>query len=118
MQILYLILGLIAGIFSGSLGIGGGIIMVPSMVLFFGLTQHQAQGTSLAVMLPPVFFFAVWRYYSHGHVNIPMAIFTSIGLIVGAYLGANLIQGVSEVALKRAFGILLIFVGIKMVFFR
>ncbi|MBU0469527.1 MAG: sulfite exporter TauE/SafE family protein [Candidatus Omnitrophica bacterium] len=118
MQILYLALGLVAGLFSGFFGIGGGIILIPSLLYFFGMTQHQAQGTTLAIMLPPVFFFAVWKYYSSGHVNVPVAIFASVGLTVGAYLGANMVMGVPDIMLKRIFGCLLILVGIKMVFFR
>ncbi|OGX07930.1 MAG: permease [Omnitrophica WOR_2 bacterium GWA2_37_7] len=118
MQILYLVLGLVAGLFSGFLGIGGGIVLVPSLVYFLGMTQHQAQGTTLAIVLPPVFFFAAWKYYSSGHVNVPVAIFASVGLTVGAYLGANMVMGVPDVILKRIFGFLLILVGIKMVFFK
>jgi len=117
MQILYLVMGLAAGIVSGGLGVGGGIILVPSLVFFFGLTQHQAQGTALAIILPPVFLFAVLKYYSAGNVNIPIAIFASIGLFIGAYFGATFVQGIPDVMLKRAFGALMIIVGIKMVFF-
>lgn len=116
--VLYLIVGLIAGILSGAFGIGGGAIMVPLLVLWFGLTQHQAQGTALAVMLTPVFILAVVRYYTAGNVNVQMALFIACGFVVGALLGAHLIQGLPEATLKRAFGIFLILIGIKMVFFK
>lgn len=117
MQIFYLAIGVLAGVFSGCLGIGGGIILVPSLVHLFGMSQHQAQGTTLAIMLPPVFFFAAWKYYSQGNVNVPVAIFASIGLTAGAYLGANLAAYIPGLILKRLFGGLMILVGIKMVFF-
>lgn len=110
----HLLVGLVGGIVSGAFGIGGGTIMVPAFVLFFGLTQHQAQGTALAVMLPPVFLLAVLRYYWAGNVKVQMAIFVALGFVVGAFLGAQLIQNVPDVTLKRVFGTLLILVGIQM----
>ena len=111
---LYLIVGLGAGIVGGALGLGGGAIMVPAFVLLFGLTQHQAQGTALAVMLPPVFILAVLRYYWAGNVKVQMAFFVAAGFIIGAFLGAHFIQGIPDAYLKRAFGIFLIIMGIKM----
>jgi len=116
--ILYLILGLAGGIVSGAFGIGGGTIIVPALVILFGLTQHQAQGTALAVMLPPVFILAVLRYYWAGHVNVPMAIYIALGFLFGALLGAHVIQDIGDVHLKRSFGILLVVVGIKMAFMK
>lgn len=115
---LYIVVGLIGGIFSGALGIGGGAIMVPLLVLWFGLTQHQAQGTALAVMLTPVFILAVLRYYAAGNVKVQMALFIACGFVVGALLGAHWIQGIPDTTLKRAFGIFLILIGIKMAFFK
>lgn len=117
MQVLsYVLLGLTAGLLSGTLGIGGGAILVPSLVFLFGLTQHQAQGTSLAIMLPPVFILAVMRYYQAGQVKIPIAIFAAIGLTLGALLGAHFVQYISDANLRKLFGVFLIAVGIKMVF--
>jgi uncharacterized protein len=114
----YVILGLIGGTISGMFGIGGGTIMVPALVIFFGLTQHQAQGTALAVMLPPVFLFAVLRYYWAGNIKVQMAIFIALGFVVGAFFGAHLIQGVHDAHLKKGFGILLVLVGLKMAFLK
>ncbi len=114
--VIYVIVGLIGGIFSGALGIGGGTVMVPALVMLFGLTQHQAQGTTLAVMLPPVFILAVMRYYWSGHVKIQMAMFIALGFIFGALLGAHFIQGVPDAHLKKAFGVFLLLIGFKMVF--
>lgn len=112
--VLYMIVGLTAGIVGGALGLGGGAIMVPAFILLFGLTQHQAQGTALAVMLPPVFILAVLRYYWAGNVKVQMAIFVATGFIIGAFLGAHFVQNIPEVQLKRAFGIFLVIIGIKM----
>lgn len=119
MQIVsYLLVGLIAGIFAGLLGIGGGIVMIPVFILIFGLTQHQAQGTCLAAMLPPVFIFAVWKYYQQGNVKLQMAIFVAVGLCLGAYFGADLAQYIPDSGLRRVFGGLLILLGLKMVLLR
>jgi len=117
-MISYILIGLVAGTVGGALGLGGGAIMVPVLVLLFGLTQHQAQGTALAVMLPPVFVLAVLRYYWAGNVKVQMAIFIAIGFIVGALLGAHYVQNLPAPMLKRIFGIFLILVGIKMVFLK
>lgn len=115
-QILYLLVGLTAGLLSGSFGVGGGTILIPAMVLLFGFTQHQAQGTSLAIMLPPVFALAVWRYYQAGQVNVPVAVVMAIGLTAGALWGANFVQTVPDARLAKAFGVFLVVVGLKMVF--
>ena len=92
--------------------------MVPALVLLFGLTQHQAQGTALAVMLPPVFLLAVLRYYWAGNVKIQMAIFIAVGFVVGAFIGAHIVQGIPSPLLKRGFGVFLILIGIKMAFLK
>jgi uncharacterized protein len=114
----YIFLGLISGVFSGIFGIGGGSILIPAMVFFFHLSQHEAQGTSLAVMLPPIFLLAVMRYYWAGQVKVQMALYIALGFFFGAFLGAQAIQGVSDSLLKRAFGIFLMLVGLKMAFFK
>jgi len=111
---LYVLLGLTAGFFGGALGLGGGAIMVPALVLLFGLTQHQAQGTSLAVMLPPIFLLAVLRYYWAGHVKVQMALFIALGFIAGAFWGAHFVQGIPAAGLKKTFGIVLMLLGFKM----
>ncbi len=110
----YMLLGLSAGFVGGALGLGGGAIMVPIMVMFFGLTQHQAQGTALAVMLPPVFILAVMRYYSAGNVKVQMAIFIACGFVLGALIGAHSVQNIPSAGLKKIFGGFLILIGMKM----
>ena len=118
MTIAYLVVGLLTGLVSGLLGVGGGSVMIPLFVLWFGLSQHAAQGTALAAMLAPVFFLAVLRYHHEGHVHIPMAIIVAVGLFIGASVGAQSAQVVPDTALKRMFGIYLIVVGIKMAFLK
>ncbi len=114
--ILYIILGLAAGVFGGIFGIGGGLILVPAMTFFFGMTQHQAQGTSLAILVPPIGILAAWRYYQNGHVDLTMAGFICLGFLFGGLFGANLAQTVSDPALKKLFGIFLLLVSINMIF--
>lgn len=117
-QLIYVILGLTAGVFSGLLGIGGGLIIIPMLVYGLGLTQHQAQGTSLAMMIPPITLFAAWRYFRSGNVKIDMAIFIAAGFCVGGLLGADLVHRIPDDVLRRVFGITLLIVSVKMVFFK
>ena len=113
--VLYIGLGLLAGILGGMFGIGGGIILVPALVYFFGLTQHQAQGTTLAILVPPIGLLAALRYYYGGHVKLGMAGLICIGFFIGGLLGAELVQKVSDPALKRIFGIFLLVVSLHMI---
>ncbi len=115
---LYILIGLVAGTFSGFFGVGGATMLIPIFVLMFGMTQHQAQGTTLAVLLPPVFLFAVLKYYQYGHVKVKMALMISLAFFAGAYLGACAVQGVEDTALKKAFGVLLILMGLRMLVFK
>ncbi|MFH1655266.1 MAG: TSUP family transporter [Candidatus Omnitrophota bacterium] len=113
--VLYIALGLLAGVLSGIFGIGGGTILIPALVFLFGLTQHQAQGTTLAIMIPPIGLLAALRYYYAGNVKLNMAAFICIGFFFGALLGAHYIQAVPDTILKRLFGVFLIAIGIRMV---
>jgi hypothetical protein len=114
-QLLYILLGLVAGIFGGMFGIGGGTILVPVLVFLFGLTQHQAQGTTLALMVPPIGLLAALRYYYSGNVKLGMAAFICLGFFVGGLIGAHFVQNWSEPLLKRLFGVFLIFVALRMI---
>lgn len=114
-QILYIILGLVAGIFGGMFGIGGGTILIPVLVYLFGLTQHQAQGTTLAIMVPPIGILAAWRYWQAGNVKLSMAAFICFGFLIGGLIGANFVQNLSDPLLKRLFGIYLLFVSVEMI---
>ena len=116
--LLYLLLGLVAGIFSGLIGIGGGVIIVPALVYLFGLSQHQAQGTTLALMVPPIGLLAAWTYYQQGYVDSKIAIFICMGFFIGGLLGAKFATGLSNAILEKVFGIALLLIALKMIFFK
>ena len=115
-MLLYIVLGLLAGICAGIFGIGGGLILIPAMTFLFGMTQHQAQGTTLAVLVPPIGILAAWRYYQGGHVNVAMAGFICLGFVFGGLVGANVAQGLSDPALKKMFGVFMFLVSLHMIF--
>lgn len=113
-----LIIGVFAGILSGMIGVGGGIIIVPALVYFLGLSQHAAQGTSLALMLPPIGILAALNYYKAGALNIKYALIISIAFIIGGYFGSKLsISFISEEYMKKIFGVVMLIASIKLVFF-
>lgn len=112
-----LLLGLVAGVFSGIVGIGGGIIMVPALVYIFGLSQHQAQGTSLGMLMLPVGILAVMQYYKQGFVDYKLVAFIAIGFVAGGYLGGKLAVTIPETLIKRIFALFMIAVAVKMLFF-
>ncbi|WP_317047334.1 sulfite exporter TauE/SafE family protein [Lutibacter citreus] len=114
-----IIIGLSAGILSGLVGVGGGIIMVPLFVLFLGLTQYNAQGLSLAVMLPPVTFLAVYNYHTAGdggNIDWRVAIIVSALFIIGGFLGSKIALQIDQKTLKRIFGFFMLVVAIKLIF--
>lgn len=115
---LYLLLGLIAGIFSGLIGIGGAIIIIPSLVLLFGLSQHTAQGTTLALMVPPIGLLAAWTYYKAGFVDLKIAGLICLGFFVGGLLGARYATELPGQFLRRIFGMVLLLASLKMIFTR
>jgi uncharacterized membrane protein YfcA len=114
--LLYLLLGLVAGIMSGLIGIGGGTIIVPALVFLFGLSQHQAQGTTLALLVPPIGFLAAWTYYKQGYVDLQIAAFICLGFFFGGLLGAEFATKLSNVVLERVFGVALLLISLKMIF--
>ena len=114
-QFLYIILGIVAGIFGGMFGIGGGTILIPALVFLFGLTQHQAQGTTLAIMVPPIGLLAALRYWQAGNVKLSLAAFICIGFFIGGLIGAHLVQSLSDPLLKKLFGIFLLVVAMNMI---
>ena len=116
--LLYLFLGLIAGILIGLIGIGGGIIIVPAFVLLFGFSQHQAQGTTLALLVPPIGILAAWTYYKQGYVDLKIASFVALCFFFGGLLGAKLATGLSNVVLEKIFGVALLLIALKMIFFK
>ncbi len=111
-----LVLGVLAGALSGLLGIGGGILIVPALIFFFGYSAHMAQGTTLALMVPPIGLLAAWSYYQKGHVDIRAALIMALGFLAGSYVGARWSLALPEAALRRIFAMLLGGVAIKMFF--
>jgi len=112
---LYLLVGLLGGVISGMLGIGGGIVMVPALAFLFGLSQHQAQGTTLALMVPPIGLLAAWTYYKAGFVDIKIAAFICLGFFFGGLVGAKLVVGLPEPVLRKIFGVALLIIATKMI---
>ncbi|MBE0422694.1 MAG: sulfite exporter TauE/SafE family protein [Lutibacter sp.] len=117
--LILIIIGLSAGILSGLVGVGGGIIMVPLFVLFLGLTQHNAQGLSLAVMLPPVTFLAVYNYHTAGtggNIDWRIAIMVSILFIIGGFIGSKIALQIDQRMLRKIFGVFMLLVAVKLIF--
>jgi len=114
--LILVIIGLMAGVFGGMFGVGGAIIMIPALVYFLGVDQHMAQGTSVAIMLPPIGLFAAYNYYKAGQVNIWYAVIIAIAFIAGGYFGSMIALKLSENLMKKIFGILLILVALRMIF--
>lgn len=112
---LLLVLGIVAGLLSGLLGIGGGIIIVPALVFLFGFSQHMAQGTTLALMVPPIGILAAWMYYKQGNVDLSAAALICIGFVLGSLFGAKFASAVPELVLKRIFGVLFLVVSVRMI---
>ena len=113
--IIVLVIGLAAGVLSGSIGVGGGILIVPALVYFLNMSQHVAQGTSLALMLPPVGILAVYKYYKEGNVDFKVALLLMVMFVVGGYFGAHIANLLPKETLKKVFGAILLLISIKMI---
>jgi uncharacterized protein len=112
----YIFLGLVAGVLSGLIGIGGGTIIVPALVFIFGFSQHVAQGTTLALLVPPIGLLAAWTYYREGYVDLGVAAYICAGFFLGGLAGAKMAAGLSNVLLERIFGVALLLIALKMIF--
>lgn len=115
-EILFVLLGLVAGTFSGIVGLGGGVILVPALIFIFGLSQQQAQGTTLALMVPPIGILAAYAYYQQGFVDLKIAALICLGFIFGGWVGAKFAVSLPEDVLRRIFAISLFLISIKMFF--
>jgi uncharacterized membrane protein YfcA len=108
----YVLLGAMTGVLSGLLGIGGGIILIPALVFLAGLTQKEAQGTTMIFLTAPFGLLAALTYYQSGNADLTIAVFLGIGFFFGAFLGAKVATKVSNVVLKRVFGVALLLAAI------
>ena len=113
---LFLAIGFAAGIFSGLFGIGGGVVIVPALVLLAHFPQKQATGTSLASLLLPVGALGAWVYWKDGNVDLKAAGFIALGLALGVFFGAKLVQHIDAGVLRRMFAVFLAAVAVKVWF--
>jgi uncharacterized membrane protein YfcA len=112
-----LLIGLAAGFMGGLVGIGGGVIIVPALVMLLGMTQHQAQGTSLAMILFPVGILGVLNYYKQGYVDFKYAGLLAVGFFLGSYIGSKYSLSLPQLTVKRIFAIIMILLAIKILVF-
>ncbi|MGZ4034350.1 MAG: TSUP family transporter [Bacteroidia bacterium] len=113
--IILLCIGLLAGILSGLVGVGGGIIIVPALIYFMSVSQQEAQGTSLAVLLLPVGIFAVYNYYKAGYVDIRSTLIIASTFLIGGFIGSKIAIAFDQNLIKKIFGIFLLLVAFKMI---
>src|SRR3954469_14809035 len=112
--LMLIVIGLAAGMLSGLIGVGGGIIIVPALIFFLGFNQHEAQGTSLGLLLLPIGILAVYNYYNKGYIDVKYVLIMAIGFLIGGFLGSKMALTISELALKRIFAIILFYTAFKM----
>jgi len=112
--IVFILIGYAAGLLSGLIGIGGGIILIPALIFFLGFSQHLAEGTTLAAMVPPIGILAAYVYYQNGNVDLKAAGFIALGFLAGGLFGAKIAQQISSESLQRIFAVVLILIGLKM----
>jgi len=114
--ILLALIGLLAGMLSGVAGVGGGVIVIPALIFFIGMSQFEAQGTSLAMMIPPIGALAAYNYYKDGFINWKYALILAIFFFVGGWLGSKIILQLPQNMVKKGFAIFLILIAAKMLF--
>ncbi len=113
-NIVFVAIGLGAGVLAGMFGIGGGIVIVPALILLAKFPPHMATGTSLAIFLLPVGMLGAYAYYKEGNVRVVPALLLALGVFLGSYFGARIAQQLSPLVLKRAFSLLLVVVAARM----
>jgi uncharacterized protein len=114
--LLLVLIGLVTGAFSGILGLGGGLVVIPALVYIFGFSQHMANGTSLAMMLPPIGIFAAYNYFKAGQVNMKYAFILAIAFMIGSYFTSKIAVKIPENILRKIFSVFLLLVAFKMFF--
>ncbi len=115
-MLILVLIGLVAGIVSGMVGLGGGIIIIPALIYLLGLDQHTATGTSLALMLPPIGLLAAINYYKTGHLNLTYAIVIAVAFFFGGYFGSKLALVIPEALMRKIFAVGLLLFAIRMFF--
>ena len=115
--LILIIIGIAGGVLSGLFGVGGGIIIVPAFVFFLGMSQHEAQGTSLGLMLLPIGILAAYNYHQSGNLDIRAGLIVAVAFVIGGYFGSKLSLNIDQALLKRVFGVLMLFVSVKLIFF-
>ena len=115
--VLLMIVGLLAGMLSGLVGLGGGVIIVPALVYILGFSQHQATGTSLGILLLPAGIFAVMNFYKKGYIDVKVVLLIFVGFLVGGCLGSRISLSLPEGMLKKIFAVALILIATKVLFF-
>ncbi len=111
-----LVLGIAVGGVSGVIGLGGGVLLIPALTYFYGMSQKRAQGTSIATLLLPVGILAFWAFYKAGHVDLKLALCIAVGFTIGGWFGGQYAQHFSDTVLRRGFAVLLVLLAIKLAF--
>jgi uncharacterized membrane protein YfcA len=112
-----ILIGIAGGFLSGMFGVGGGVIIVPALVFFIGMSQHEAQGTSLGLMLFPIGILAAYNYYNTGQMDVKAGLIVAATFVIGGYFGSKLSLSLDQALIKRLFGILMFIVSLKLIFF-
>lgn len=116
--IILILIGLVAGVFSGMIGIGGAIIIIPALIYLLHLDQHTAQGTSLAIMLPPIGLLAVINYYKAGAINLKFALVIAMAFLIGGYFGSRFALNIPVDSIRKVFAIVLFLIALRMFFMK
>lgn len=112
--IILILIGLFAGAFSGMIGLGGGLVIIPALIYLLGMNQYMAQGTSLAIMLPPIGLMAAFNYYKAGALNLKYAMIIAVAFFIGGYFGSKWALTIPEAVLRKIFAVTLIILAIRM----
>ena len=112
--LILILIGLFAGMLSGFIGVGGGVIVVPALVYFLGFSQHEAQGTSLGLLTLPVVFLAAMNYYKEGQLDVKVVLIMCVAFFIGGWLGSKLSLSLPAATVKKAFGVILMYTAFKM----
>ncbi|HIP32881.1 MAG TPA: sulfite exporter TauE/SafE family protein [Crocinitomicaceae bacterium] len=114
--LILVLIGIVAGVLSGFVGVGGGILIVPALVYFLGMSQHEAQGTSLFVLLLPVGILAVINYSKSGYMDWKFGLIIALTFVVGGFIGSKLALKISPAVVKLIFGLIMAVVSIKLIY--